>query len=236
MPSEKPTSSHTPEPPTETSEDVGNSDPRITKIKTLEKELFAALAEAKRTRDFTHAIELKEEIEAMFAEIERAREEMKVINEDEAMLMIESLMEKYKNAKPFIKDDLLFLYEINQTVKSFDYSKDSRVIKLLEGRDPKKDIAYALDIQPEQVSLTKEEALSGNILYYRGSLYLNSLTLALGLTLPQSLGGDLYLGSLTSALGLTLPQSLGGSLNLGSLTSAEKEKLRKEYPHLKAKI
>jgi hypothetical protein len=54
-----------------------------------------------------------------------------------------------------------------------------------------------------------------------GNLYLNSLTSAEDLVLPQSIGGSLNLGSLTSAEGLELPQSIGVDLYLGSLTSAE---------------
>ena len=53
-----------------------------------------------------------------------------------------------------------------------------------------------------------------------GSLNLNGLTSAAGLTLPDSVGGDLYLRGLTSAAGLTLPDSVGGWLDLRGLTSA----------------
>ncbi|MEK7187168.1 MAG: hypothetical protein AAB690_02625 [Patescibacteria group bacterium] len=70
----------------------------------------------------------------------------------------------------------------------------------------------------------------------RGSLYFPSLTSAEGLTLPQSISGSLDLSGLTSAEGLTLPQSIGGGLTLSHLTFADKEKLRKQYPHLANKI
>jgi hypothetical protein len=35
---------------------------------------------------------------------------------------------------------------------------------------------------------------------------------------------------------LTLPESIGGNLDLSSLTSAEKQELRKKFPHLSHKI
>ena len=52
-------------------------------------------------------------------------------------------------------------------------------------------------------------------------LDLSSLTSAVGLTLPESVGGDLDLSSLASVEGLTLPTNVGQSLDLFSLTSAE---------------
>ena len=62
-----------------------------------------------------------------------------------------------------------------------------------------------------------------------GDLYLRGLTSAAGLTLPDSVGGDLYLSGLTNAAGLTLPDSVGGWLNLSGLTSAEIKKIPKKY-------
>ena len=60
---------------------------------------------------------------------------------------------------------------------------------------------------------------------YSGSLYLNGLTSAEGLKLPESIGGGLYLSGLTSAEGLKLPESIGGGLDLDGLTGAEGLKL-----------
>ena len=69
-----------------------------------------------------------------------------------------------------------------------------------------------------------------------GSLSLNGLTNAEGLTLPTSIGGGINFFSLTSAEGLTLPDTVGGSLSLNGLTSADKDLLRQLRPDLAAKI
>ncbi|MDQ3159161.1 MAG: hypothetical protein M3P98_03460 [bacterium] len=119
------------------------------------------------------------------------------------------------------KEELTFLYEIDHQVEGFGYQKDPRIELIRSRRDNRSDIAVALDISPEQVSLTKEEALSGNAVYHYGDLDLAGLTSAEGLTLPTSVGGDLDLIRLTSAEGLTLPTSVGGHLDLRRLTSAE---------------
>jgi hypothetical protein len=61
-----------------------------------------------------------------------------------------------------------------------------------------------------------------------GNLYLDGLTSAQGLKLPESMNGDLSLISLTSAQGLKLPESVNGHLWLNSLTSAQGLKLPRE--------
>ncbi|MFH1632071.1 MAG: hypothetical protein ABIA47_03620, partial [bacterium] len=115
-----------------------------------------------------------------------------------------------------------FLYQIDSNIEGFGYEKDPRIDEILSTRgDKRSDIAYAIDCKPEQVSLTKDEALSGDIKFHLGELGLSSLTSAEGLTLPKSVCGDLGLSGLTSAEGLTLPGSVGGSLYLSGLTSAE---------------
>lgn len=108
------------------------------------------------------------------------------------------------------KDDLRFLYEIDSPIEGFGYKKDPRIEELLDGRNKKEDLASVFDCQLGQISLTKEEALSGDIVFHNG---------------------DLHLESLTSAEGLTLPKTIGfGNLYLNNLTSADKEKPREKYP------
>ena len=152
------------------------------------------------------------------------------------MARMTEIEEREKQGGELTKEDLRFLYEIDGKIEGFGYGRDPRINELLQERDKREDLAFALNCRPEQISFTKEEALSGDIVFHYGGLYLNSLTSAEGLTLPQSIGGSLDLNSLTSAEGLTLPQSIGGSLDLSSLTSAEREDLRRKYPELKYRI
>ena len=118
-------------------------------------------------------------------------------------------------------EDLLFLYEIDKPIISPGYQPDPRIEEILSTRDPRKDLASLFTCREDQISLTEEEALSGNIVYHYGDLRLNNLTSAEGLTLPETVRGGLYLSGLTSAEGLTLPASVGGDLDLSGLTSAE---------------
>ena len=137
------------------------------------------------------------------------------------MEMLTYIYTKYQNKGELTKNDLRFLYEIDDEITGFGYERDPRIEELLEGRNVRKDLVLIFDCKEENISLTGEEALSGNIIYHYGYLDLSNLTSAEGLKLPNEIGGDLYLDGLTSAEGLELPNKIGGFLNLFSLTSAE---------------
>ena len=108
--------------------------------------------------------------------------------------------------------ELRFLYEIDGKMQSFGYDKDPRVEEVLATRRAKADLAGLYDCIEDQISITKEEALLGDIVFHHGGLNLSDLTSAEGLTLPKTVGGDLY---------------------LYNLTSAEKKELCMQHPHLK---
>ncbi len=137
------------------------------------------------------------------------------------MEMLTYIYTKWQQKLELTKEDLHFLYEIDSKIIGFGYKKDPRIKEIIETRDKKIDFSKIFDCNPNQISLTEEEALKGNIIYHYGELNLDYLTSAEGLTLPQSVGGNLFLSSLTSAEGLTLPQSVGDDLDLESLTNAE---------------
>lgn len=128
---------------------------------------------------------------------------------------------KAKSGGVLSPEDLRFLYEIDETIEGFGYSKDPRIAELLKNRDQRSDFAAIFKCKPEQISFTPEEALRGDILFHVGDLDLSHLASAEGLVLPESIRGGLNLRGLRSAKGLVLPKSIQGHLNLGRLTSAE---------------
>jgi hypothetical protein len=130
-------------------------------------------------------------------------------------------IEKRAKEDQLSKDDLRFLYEVDDHIQGFGYQIDPRIGELLKERDLKEDLSYVFDIPKEKISTNKEEALSGDILIHHGRLDLGRLTTAEGLTLPETMNGDLYIGGLTTAEGLTLPKAMNGGLELESLTTAE---------------
>lgn len=152
-----------------------------------------------------------------------------------------NVWERNQNKEELTNDDLKFIYEIEHKIEGFGYERDSRITDVLKGRNVKEDIAKALSsedfiIKSEQISLNKEEALSGDIVYHYGTLYLRGLSSAEGLKLPDSIGGGLNLSGLISAEGLKLPDSIGDNLDFRGLSSIEKRKLRERHPYLVDKI
>ena len=141
------------------------------------------------------------------------------------MEMLTYIYTKHQNKGELTKTDLRFLYEIDNKITGFGYKKDPRIEELLKGRNGRKDLALIFDCKEENISLTEEEALSGNIIYHYGDLYLDGLTSAEGLKLPDKVGGYLDLSGLKSAKGLELPNEIGVSLDLSGLRSAEGLKL-----------
>ena len=137
------------------------------------------------------------------------------------MEMLTYIYTKWQQKMELTKEDLCFLYEIDSKIIEFGYRKDPRIKEIVETRDKKIDLSKIFDCKKDQISLTEEEALNGNIIYHYDKLDLSDLTSAEGITLPQSVGGTLDLSSLTNAEGLIFPQNIGGGLILNSLTSAE---------------
>ncbi|MAG12889.1 hypothetical protein CL630_03725 [bacterium] len=123
------------------------------------------------------------------------------------------------------KDDIKFLYEIDSKIEGFGHQRDSRIKEIQNQRDVKEDLSFAFDVPKDKVSITKEEALQGGILFHLGHLDLKDVTSTKGLELPEYIGGNLYLNNLTSFEGLKLPNRVGGNLDFFRLTSVEGLKL-----------
>jgi hypothetical protein len=161
---------------------------------------------------------------------------------DKDMKRMTALYQKYFHVDPktkektllsptLTKEDIRFLYEIDEKIDGFGYDKDPRITEILETRDMLTDIIHLFNRRPEQVSLTEEEAVSDNIHY--GDLSLLSLKTAEGLVLPETIGGSLNLRNLKTARDVTFPKTLEGYFFLGNLEKAEIEILRSRHRHLK---
>ena len=134
----------------------------------------------------------------------------------EDMKRLKEVYYRYEKDEELDKDDLNFIYEIDNKIEGFGFEKDSRIPEILKNRDKKEDISKVIGFKKEQISLTKEEALGGkDIEYHHGNLYLNRLQSAEHLKLPETVGGDVC---------------------LNDLQSEEKEKLREKYPQFADKI
>ncbi len=162
--------------------------------------------------------EMEEVVEEKIKDFPDKEEYYKRVND---MRKLTKIYKKHKNKEELTKEELTFLYEINDKIKGFGYDEDPRIEEIKNERNNKrKDLANIFNCEERQIALNQNE-INEDTIYYDGDLDLRGLTSAEGLVLPQRVGGYLNLDGLTSAEGLVLPQSIGGSLDLDGLISAE---------------
>ena len=159
-------------------------------------------------------------LEEKMGEFGEEGEEYRKKSED--MKRLTEIDKKHNAGEELGKEDLHFLYELDKPIEGFGYKKDPRIKNLIDSRNnPNKDIAFALDCRPDQVSFTKDEALSGDIVFHYNHLSLDSIITAKNLVLPQSISGHLILRSIKTAKDLVFPKSVGGNLDTKSLKTAK---------------
>ena len=75
---------------------------------------------------------------------------------------MESLTKIYNEYKirKLTKEELRFLYEIDEKILGFGYQEDPRITEILSTRDLRADLANVFDCRKDQISVTNEEALS----------------------------------------------------------------------------
>ena len=152
---------------------------------------------------------------------------------------MKKLTEIYNNysTRDLTKEELRFLYEIDEEIVGFGFQKDPRIEEILQKRDIKEDFSRVFNCSKEEIGTIYYDSFTKDLVCYIGDIYskktqlpktylkgnldLSGLTSAKGLNLPQTINGDLNLSGLTSAEGLNLPQSIKGNLDLSGLTSAE---------------
>ena len=168
------------------------------------------------------------------------------------MQLLTTIDNKVQKGFELTKEELRFLYEIDDQIEGFGYDKDPRIEEIKSKRDLVQDLSFIFgcgkddisigDINASNISKLKDKVVHcGNIRLtsfsdfkgkglklpqiVRGSLELGDFIIALGLDLPQAIEDYLDLDDLISAEGLELPQIVGGNLILWGLTSAEGLKL-----------
>jgi len=83
---------------------------------------------------------------------------------------------KDDNGEELNKEDLEFLYEINDIIKSFGYGKDSRIKEILNTRDGNKDALIIFECTSEQIANNKKD-INENTKVYIGEWNINVLNI-----------------------------------------------------------
>ena len=86
------------------------------------------------------------------------------------MKLLTAIDNKMKAGEELFKDELVFLYEINNPIEGFGYEKDPRVKELRDQRDYWLDLPIIFDCLPEEIAWDKK-AIDQNTKAYIGRLF-----------------------------------------------------------------
>ena len=73
------------------------------------------------------------------------------------MKKVTELTKKQEKNEPFNKEDLVFLYEMNEKIEGFGYEKDPRIEELRKQRNSKEDAPIVFECESDQIAYNKEE-------------------------------------------------------------------------------
>lgn len=90
----------------------------------------------------------------------------------EDMKLVTALVKKDEKGEQFTKDDLVFLYEIDDKIEGFGYEKDPRIAELRGKRNPKEDAPVVFDCTPSQIA-TNQNEITDQTKVYIGLLFAN---------------------------------------------------------------
>ncbi len=86
------------------------------------------------------------------------------------MKLLTEIEKKTESGEELIKEDLIFLYEIEHQIEGFGYERDPRIAELQSKRDPKEDAPIVLDCLAEEIAW-KAEDINKNTKAYIGELF-----------------------------------------------------------------
>lgn len=145
----------------------------------------------------------------------------KYLKKEAHMKRLTSIEHKDRLNQELSKDDLAFLYEVNERIEGFGYERDPRIDEIKSRRNVRTDLVRLLDekYREDEISLTTDEMLREKTKVHYGNLELKQFLSAKDLHLPEVVIGDLNLSGLKSAEGLKLPGKITGDLELWGLES-----------------
>jgi len=88
----------------------------------------------------------------------------------EDMKQLTEIEKKQNNGKELTKEDLVFLYEIEDQIEGFGYEKDPRVSEIVSQRDKQEDAPIVLGCLPEEIAWSEKD-IDENTKSYIGPLF-----------------------------------------------------------------
>lgn len=157
------------------------------------------------------------------------------------MALLTDVYEKFESEIPFFREELRFLYEIDEPMLSFGLSEDPRLSEILKKRNLKKDLMNIFEISSKEISLSEKYLGDKRIKVHYGDLIFESpfwkdhylpeivvghyffphLELAQDLVFQDTVSYSISMPKLTSAKGVQFPRILKGNLDLNRLSDPE---------------
>ncbi|MFW0837446.1 MAG: hypothetical protein ACKKL5_00390 [Candidatus Komeilibacteria bacterium] len=81
------------------------------------------------------------------------------------MKMLTSIYNRHKQGEELIKEDLIFLYEIDKPIQGFGYKKDPRIEEIRDKRDVTKDASIVFECTPDQIAKNINEVNENTVAY-----------------------------------------------------------------------
>jgi hypothetical protein len=107
-------------------------------------------------------------LEAKLAEFGPEADTFKKKSHD--MRLLTELEKKTTAGESLTKDELIFLYKINESIQGFGYQKDPRVEELRSQRDPKEDAPIVLECSPHEIAWQQSD-INDHTKAYIGKLF-----------------------------------------------------------------
>ena len=157
---------------------------------------------------------LKEKIK----ELDNNNEYYKKVDDMKQMTIIYN---KTINNEVLTKQELIFLYEIEEKIKSFGYSEDPRIEYIRNKRNKLDDLSCILKLDESLIGLDRKDVFQRKIVYFYGDLDLSDFKIIDKFEIPRYVYGNLYLTRLTNIDNVKLPDFIGGNLSLELLNEAK---------------
>lgn len=130
------------------------------------------------------------------------------------MEKLSTIYKKYKNKEELTKEELIFIYEIKNIISCFGENfRDSRIDNIIKNRDYLKDISSILNINEEDIGVSKKD-LSRDIKCYCGDIKTLDEEEFINIKIPNIVLGDIILCNLKTSEVLKDLEFVSGRLNL----------------------
>lgn len=148
------------------------------------------------------------------------------------MKLLTAIDNKNKKGEQLNKDELFFLYEINQPMEGFGYQRDPRIKEIRETRNSKEDMLIVFECDKSQIA-RKPEDINENTKAYIGPLFKGIFQLNLehiGTSFPEGMAKKME-AELTGKSGEELERELKEkNINISSYASDMLKKLSPSSP------